>query len=136
MNKDMILAMRKRYLDLLLSGEKKAEVRSTCPRGLGGYTPRLYLYYRGCIYGHVDAYSLWFTGYGRCEEFVERLHKEACLTKEEMLDYLKDKRGGVIYRVSNPVRYAEPISVPCRPQGWIYMKPNVRALLPDGKEEK
>lgn len=127
--------MREPYLTQLLTGEKTAEVRRTSPRHWAPlpYPFPLYLYHRGKIHGHVMATSLYFTGFGRCAEFVKKLHKRACLSEAEMLEYLKDRRNGVIYTVEHPTRYAAPIPVPCRPQSWIYITPSILSLLPQTK---
>lgn len=142
----LILAMREPWLTKLLSGEKTAEVRRTRPRTaeLAG-VKRLYLYRGGCIYGWVPVagWSCFADGIhpveARVQPLVDRYAARACLTPQEMLRYLHGfPVGAVVYKVagplSAPVRYAVPVPVPCRPQGWQYMTAEILALLPDGKE--
>lgn len=141
---NLILAMREPYLTQLLNGEKTAEVRRTKPDLINIYGCRLYLYHKKRIYGHVTVKNWQHTAY----QFLTPLCKEwsaaAALTPDEMKKYLSGGlskagmemacRNGIIYLVGEPVRYAFPVDVPCRPQSWQYMTPEIKALLPYEEE--
>lgn len=150
-SRDLILAMREPFLEKLLSGEKTAEVRRTHPKGLYGGGLRvgdsfkLYLYRSGHIWGYVRVYACILTQGRSIFQLAGCLHREACLTKQEMMDYLRNVRGdeycrvatpkGVVYSVMNPRRYERGVKVPCRPQSWQFLTEEIRAMLPDdGKE--
>lgn len=141
----LILAMREPYLSKLLTGEKTAEVRRTSPDLLNLRGMRLYLYHKGRICGHVTVSDFQRTKYQFLDKLCEEVHGDACLSYEEMSDYLYGYqslsgvdiacRNGIIYKVSDPVRYECPVPVPCRPQSWQYMTDEIRTMLPDGKEK-
>lgn len=149
---DIILAMREPYLSKLLSGEKTIEVRKTHPKTdclmkygtqhMFGMT--LYLYHRRQIWGHVTVTDYVFTENADLDRLCEKYAADACLSFEEMFEYLypskptsawyQKARQGVLYFVEKPVRYEQPVPVPCRPQSWQYMTAEIQNLLPKGKE--
>lgn len=141
----LILAMREPYLTQLLNGEKTAEVRRTAPDLLNLKGCRLYLYHKKHIYGHVTVQEVQRTHHLYLDSVCNIYARAACLPVEDMKKYLYGYRSadgiaccckGIIYFVGAPVRYAEPVAVPCRPQSWQYMTGDTLALLPDGKEEQ
>lgn len=149
--RDLILAMKHLYLDLLLTGRKRCEVRRTRPKGLfsgslrEGESFKLYLYFRGHIWGYVRVYGCILTQGRSIVDLARRLHEDACLSQKAMMDYLRNIRDdeccrvatpkGVIYAVMNPRRYERGVKVPCRPQSWQFLTDEIRAMLPDdGKE--
>lgn len=129
----LILAMREKGLNLILSGKKTAEVRRTRPARPCDMPDYLYLYHRGCVHGiaEVRAYRYlpcgWFSlDRGEC--------KEACLSVEEARGYLQLSSLGVIYKLGRVQRFPKPVPVPCRPQSWQYATPELLDIIQGGKE--
>lgn len=128
MSTSIILAMREKWLNLILSGQKTAEVRRTRPSSPCYMPDYLYLYHKGCIHGiaEVRAYRIlpcgWFSlDIGECQE--------ACLSVEEAKRYLQTSSLGVIYKLGRVQRFTQPIPVPCRPQSWQYLTEKIRAHI-------
>lgn len=144
--KDLILAMRAPFLAKLLIGIKTAEVRRTKPDMINFYGTRLYLYHKKRIYGHVTVEDWQYTYRRFLNDLCKNWCAAACLTHEEMWKYLAGDlspagqdmacRNGIIYLVRDPVRYAVPVDVPCRPKSWQYMTPEIKVLLPYEEEEE
>ena len=124
----LILAMREKWLNLILDGKKTAEVRRTRPARPCDMPDYLYLYHRGHIHGmaEVRAYRIlpcgWFSmDRGECQE--------ACLSVEEAKRYLQTSSHCVIYKLGKVERFLKPIPVPCRPQSWQYATPELLDII-------
>lgn len=122
---NLIFAMKQPYLDLLLCGKKTVELRRSHPaRSRDPFYEwnvqkgnRIYLYYRGCVWGEVSISDFNFQTNMDYENWD---FKEACLTQAELCKYMKGCKTPAVYFVVNPIRYVEPVKVDCRPQSWIY----------------
>ena len=130
----LIIAMRERWLTLILDGKKTAEVRRTHPARPCDIPDYLYLYHRGCIHGMVEvrAYRYlpcgWFSlSKGECQE--------ACLSGEAARGYLQISSRGVIYKLGKVERFLKPIPVPCRPQSWQYATQELLEII-NGKGDQ
>ena len=130
----LILAMRERWLNLILDGTKTAEVRRTHPARPCDMPDYLYLYHRGCIHGMAEVrvyrylISGWFSLYkGEC--------KESCLSVEEAKRYLQTSSRCVIYKLGRVERFLKPIPVPCRPQSWQYATQELLEII-NGKGDQ
>lgn len=139
----LILAMREKWLNLILDGKKTAEVRRTRPARPCDMPDYIYLYHRGHIHGMAEvrgwsvpepdaaAIGLW------AREAVREYGDMACLGGVDMFNYLT--RGAVRehYRSLHPVvyllgrveRFKRPIPVPCRPQSWQYATPELLDII-------
>lgn len=139
--KEIIIAMKPKYLELILNGTKTAEVRRTRPKEPCYWPNRLWLYQGGCIHGYVNV-----KGYRvpETESLVTwarnvstELHEKACILEHDMYMYLISglvrrsyrKPQQIVYLLGTAVRATKPIPVPCRPQSWIYMTDEVRAIV-------
>lgn len=128
---EIILAMKPKYLELILNGTKTAELRRTHPVTTR-LPDRLWLYQGGCIHGSVDVNRFCFIY--RLQHLDTLCYKmdtpeRACVTPDEMWNYLFPAKNPIIYGLCNPVRAIHPIPVSCRPQSWIYMTDEVRAIV-------
>lgn len=137
----LILAMREKWLNLILEGKKTAEVRRTRPAKACDMPDYLYLYHKGCIHGIAEVAG-WNTpecsnvpDYAWPLSATTRTHKEACLTRREMLLYLKGASSPVVYLLGKVQRFDTPIPVPCRPQSWQYATPELLEIIQDRKEK-
>lgn len=129
----LILAMRERWMNLILDGKKTAEVRRTRPARPCDMPDYLYLYHKGHVHGlaEVRAYrylpSGWFSlAVGECQE--------ACLSVEDAKSYLGGSGFGVVYKLGKVQRFQKPVPVPCRPQSWMYATTELRNII-EGKPQ-
>lgn len=134
----LILAMREKWLNLILDGKKTAEVRRTRPRGDvmnrdDFFYITLYFYNKGLIHGmaQVDAFAC--LEYFRREQMGDWCRK-ACLTPAEMDKYLDGAARPIVYELGKVQRFPKPIPVPCRPQSWQYATPELLEIIQDRKE--
>lgn len=138
-HRHLILAMREKWLRLLLTGEKTAEVRRTSPRAEVWPGTRLYLYHKGAIWGYVTVTRAERVCAGNSAKLHSQVcvyFRRACLGFMEMMEYLDKCVSGRVYVVTDPVRFAEPVPVPCRPQGWQYMTAAVMQAVAAGRKEE
>lgn len=141
--RDLILAMRQPYLDLLLNGTKTVELRTTHPKLLcevGGrriwgtmYGKRLYLARRGFIHGEVliDAIDFNTT---MPAHFAVTYAERACLDISTAVAMLKGRRTAAAYHVSHPIRYAAPVCIMRTPQSWQYAAPDIVDMCAAARE--
>lgn len=130
----LILAMRERWLNLILDGKKTAEVRRTRPARPCDMPDYLYLYHRGHIHGMAEVRAYTVPDYPELVGFWHRNtcaihHKRACLTGKEMLEYLNCAAAPVVYLLGRVGRFEKPIPVPCRPQSWQYATPELLDMI-------
>ena len=136
----LILAMREKWLNLILDGKKTAEVRRTRPSSpcyMPGY---LYLYHKGCIHGIAEVVGTdLFNQSGLYKEWVfaafRAYGEKACLTRVDFFRYLALAKSPVVYLLGRVERFLKPIPVPCRPQSWQYATPELLDII-NGKETK
>lgn len=130
--RDIILAMREKWLNLILDGKKVFEVRRTCPKRKPG---RIYLYRLGMIWGVADVGMWWRVcdmfnrEYFTAGEFREKFAAKACLGVQEYLGYLDGAKRPAVYHLREVYPYAQPIPVSCRPQSWQYMTDEIREQI-------
>ena len=131
----LILAMRERWLNLILDGSKTAEVRRTRPARPCDMPDYFYLYHKGHIHGIVKV-AAWqtpecsgLTQYEWWGRACTWYHDDACLTRKEMLSYLCDAASPVVYFLGKAARFEKPITVPCRPQSWQYATPELLDII-------
>lgn len=136
---DLILAMKPKYLKLILERKKSVEVRRTRPACPADWPDRLWLYQGGFLHGYAEVVAFhvpdltehtmlhWVKA--KCRE----LHDQACLTEAEMLDYLypagRCMPRPILYQLGLVMKAVVPIPVPCRPQSWIYMPDEVKLRI-------
>lgn len=126
---DIILAMREKWLNLILDRKKVFEVRRTCPKHRPG---RIYLYRRGVIWGEAEIGKWWHVcdmfhrEYFVYSPFKELFAAKAYLSEREYLDYMEGAKRPVVYYLKEVLRYAQPVPVSCRPQSWQYMTDEIR----------
>lgn len=125
---DVLLAMRPEWLELILSGRKKAEFRRVMPKRLE-CDDWVYLYCKGYIHGRVrvqnyDRADMYDDPEDGCRALARYYHRQGGLTREEAYNYLRGgKSPGVIHlaevqRNKYPVRW-EGVG---HPQNFIYLK--------------
>lgn len=126
-NTEIILAMRHKWLELILSGIKVAEIRRTRPAE-GKLPCRLWLYQGGMIHGCVD--TIGFAEYFTPSELSKHrdTQKMACLSEMELEAYLWKAKNPIVYYLDTPRRAPRPFPVTCRPQSWQYMTDELRAI--------
>lgn len=130
----LILAMRERWMNLILDGQKTAEVRRTRPARLCDMPDYLFLYHRGCLHGVAEVVGTdLFNQSGSYKEWVfasfRAYGEKACLTRVDFFRYLALAKSPVVYLLGRVERFAEPIPVPERPQSWMYMTDAVREIV-------
>lgn len=132
----LILAMREKWLNLILDGTKTAEVRRTHPARPCDMPDYLYLYHRGHIHGMAEVRAYRFLPCGWFSLDAVEV-QEACLSLEEARGYLQISSRGVIYKLGRVQRFTQPIPVPCRPQSWQYATPELLDIIntPRGAQE-
>lgn len=137
----IILAMREKWLNLILDGMKTAEVRRTRPARPCDMPDFLYLYHKGCIHGLAEVRSYLIPPPFPEDTRTWRMqasyifYEEACLTIEEMRQYLDGAENPVVYLLESVQRFPNPIPVPCRPQSWQYATPELLEII-QGRKEK
>lgn len=131
----LIIAMRERWMNLILDGKKTAEVRRTRPARPCDMPDYLYLYHKGCIHGMVEVRA---HRYLPCGWFsLDKVEcQEACLSGEKARGYLQLSSRGVIYKLGKVERFLKPIPVPCRPQSWQYATPELLDIINGQKGDK
>ena len=130
----LILAMRERWMNLILDGQKTAEVRRTRPARLCDMPDYLFLYHRRCLHGVAEVVGTdLFNQSGLYKEWVfasfRAYGEKACLTRVDFFRYLALAKSPVVYLLGRVERFAEPIPVPERPQSWMYMTDAVREIV-------
>lgn len=124
---DIVLALKPKWLELILSGKKTVECRRIMPKKLVR-DDRVYLYCQGDIHGFctvadveiIDGNDDW-----ESEATISTFAEYACLSEGEMRAYWQGaKRPGIII-FHNVTRYDDPH--PWRgstPQNFIYYHDN------------
>lgn len=125
---DLLFAMRKKYLDLILSGRKTIEVRRThpakCPDPFWEYLTdvgkKIFFYYAGKIWGEATIKYYNFDPVIDLEKYTDSHFSRACLSREEWAAYWAGAKGPCFYELKNIVAYDEPKKTDLRPQSWMY----------------
>lgn len=131
----IILAMREKWLNLILEGKKTAEVRRTRPARPCDMPDYLYLYHKGCIHGIAEVVGIRLCERAWLDLIYEDYGKDACLSWQEFSLYMATAKAGVVYRLGKVQRFDTPIPVPCRPQSWQYATPELLEIIQDRKEK-
>lgn len=126
---DIVLALKPKWLELILSGKKTAEVRRTLPARLEP-GDKVYFYCKGDIHGVAiveDVHKV--SGYFYKPSYASMYAEKACLTEQDILNYWNygynerfATRPGIIL-LKDVQRYDDP--QPWRgstPQNFIYYK--------------
>lgn len=137
----ILMSIRARYAEMILSGRKTLEIRKTAPRGNRQNCEYTVLLYeskqdggRGLIVGSFSCRSI---------QPVEKMdllevERRSCLCREDLETYAErpqrvsvksQEKGWDIYAwsVENPVRFEKPmplqlVGVSCPPQSWRTLK--------------
>ena len=124
---DIVLALKPKWLELILSGKKTVECRRIMPKKLV-MGDRVYLYCQGDIHGFCTVYDIHYFQRDDFDELMslsDVFHDQACLSFDEMSEYLhQGKSPGLIF-INRPHRYDDPH--PWRgstPQNFIYYHDN------------
>lgn len=137
----ILMSIRARYAELILSGKKTLEIRKSAPRGLRESCEYTVLLYeskrdggRGLIVGSFLCRSI------RQVERMDLLEVErrSCLCREDLVAYaerpqrvsVKNRENGwdvFAWSVENPVTFEKPVTlqdvgVSCPPQSWRTLK--------------
>lgn len=129
----IVLAMREPYLSLILSGEKKLEIRRTTPSRADSIT-RIYLYHAGCIHGEVEVKSIEAPRKESVRAIAARWHQAARLSFRDALEYLWQPCRPCAYHLGVPTLYKNPVPIDNRPQSFIYSTPEI--VLACNKEKR
>ncbi len=115
------LIVRKPYIDLILAGKKRWEIRRTNTRIRG----RVALIWDGTVWGTVEIVDV-------LEIPVEELakHKEHGISEEEVLEYGKGRKTLFAWVLRNP-RRVKPlkISIPRGARIWVKIPKEVEEWL-------
>lgn len=122
---DIVLALKPKWLELILSGKKTIECRRIMPKKLV-MGDRVYLYCQGNIHGFctvADVHLMQRDDFDEVMSLSDVFHEHACLPFDEMGQYLwGGKSPGLIF-FNHVTRYTDPH--PWRgstPQNFIYYK--------------
>lgn len=129
----IVIALREPYISLILSGEKKLEIRRTTP-ALAENIRRLYLYYRGFILGEVEVKSVEAPRSSSARALAARWHQAARLSFHDALEYLWRPCRPCAYHLGTVVIYKHPVPIDNRPQSFIYATPEI--VLACNKEKR
>lgn len=128
---DIVLALKPKWLELILSGKKTAEVRRTLPARLEP-GDKVYFYCKGDIHGFAfveDVYHV--VDYITKRQYAYWCAEHACLTEQEILNYWNYGYNGRfatspgVILLQDVQRYEDPH--PWRgstPQNFIYYHDN------------
>lgn len=140
----LLMSIRARYAELILSGKKTLEIRKSAPRGQRESCEYTVLLYeskqdggRGLIVGGFECRRIRRV----TEAEVREVCRGACLTRDELQEYAertqrfteagnsRPTHSGRIYAwsVENPVKFEKPVTlqdvgVSCPPQSWRTLK--------------
>lgn len=104
----LLLSIRPRFAQLILSGQKTIEVRRVAPRNVE--PGKLILIYASgperALWGmcFLDGVSI-----GQPETIWRKLGKETGLRKKDFVDYLQGAKVAVALHVAKPVAFSRPI---------------------------
>ena len=125
MNKKVLLSIKPKYADLILSGEKIYEIRRRAWGILDIKTVILYASAPVCMV--VGEFELWHYIEKMVHQFTDAEIKAACLTVEEFEKYagirspISDRKATLI-KVKAPIRYENPYPLTRRPpQNFCYI---------------
>lgn len=128
---DLILAMKEKYLKLILCGRKKVEIRRTTPRE--GPNKRLWLYFKGHIHGYVEVQRRQYIGdnswYNWSAVKLVAPERVSGVQVGELNNYLEGAKDTCVYHLGTAHRFKEPYTTILRPQSWMYMPPELRTRL-------
>jgi len=121
---DILLSVRKEYLDKILSGEKTLEIRKNAPKQHPG---RIWLYESGRRDGEKRIVgSCWLRGCIVVDGRYDSIRKASCLTEDELKAY---SGGRKLYgwELVNVKQFIKPIPLERfhmkhPPQSWCYIK--------------
>lgn len=122
---DIVLALKPKWLELILIGKKTIECRRSMPKKLK-IGDRVYLYCHGCIHGFCTAYDIHHIqrgDFGELMALTDVFHDNACLELDEMGEYLWGGTSPGLIFIKDATRYDDPH--PWRgatPQNFIYYR--------------
>lgn len=107
---DIVLALKPKWLELILSGKKTIECRRSMPKKLQ-IGNRVYLYCQGCIHGFCTAYDIHHLQRDDFDEVMalsDVFHENACLSFDEMGQYLWGGTSPGLIFLKDVTRYYDP----------------------------
>lgn len=119
---DIVLALKPKWLELILTGKKTVEVRRALPKSLNP-GDRIFLYCKGDIHGVATVAGVKDNGNYYMWRLSQIYADRACLSAKEILDYLFRGSNPGFIEIAAVERYADPH--PWRgpiPQNFIYYK--------------
>lgn len=134
----IILAMREKWMNLILDGTKTAEVRRTRPARPCDMPDYIYLYHRGCIHGMAEVRAFrrmtdWYEVEATCRQY----YKEACMESAKAMHvFLSGAISPCLYLLGRVARFDKPIPVPCRPQSWQYATSELLDIINGNGDQK
>ncbi len=125
--KPVLISIKPHWADLILRGEKVAELRKSCPAPQPGNVPSMphlrsaYICHGGHVVGRVDVLDI-ITCADRPQATHEVLADMARVTREQWAAYAPR----YVWMVGNPERYISPvplsaIGISRAPQAWQYL---------------
>lgn len=122
---DIVLALKPKWLELILSGKKTAEFRRVMPKKLKR-DDKVYLYCQGDIHGYAivtDVERVDPRDDSHAPAIADTFEDWGCLTSDEILDYWEGAKSPGMILLINATRYDDPH--PWRgttPQNFIYYR--------------
>lgn len=122
---DIVLALKPKWLELILSGKKTVECRRIMPKKLQ-VGDRIFLYCQGDLHGVCTVYDIHHMQADDFDELMsltEVFHENACLEQDAMGQYLwGGKAPGLIFlKVVMRYGYPHPWRGP-NPQNFVYYR--------------
>lgn len=120
---DIVLALKPKWLELILSGKKVAEFRKVLPQKLEP-GDKIYLYCKGDIHGVARVVAVKHVlDFEDKRNYVHHYSELGCLTHDEILSYWTGARSPGVILLEMQTRYYDPH--PWRgstPQNFIYYR--------------
>lgn len=123
----VLLPVHPEYAWKLLSGEKRVEFRKTC---FSRKVDRIIIYATAPVKKVVGTVGLLAEYALPVPELWKRYHKLGGISKRDFMKYYQGHKGGVAFRVCDPIKLAEPIDIKQEldpkfraPQSFAYIPP-------------
>lgn len=135
----VVISVKKKWIDKIFSGEKTIEIRKTVPMIAPPFTCYIY-----CVKDGGGESGGKIVGKFICEEIDRFTFKKgefsptkkpilenACVSAEELKDYIKTRRYGYALYIENPEKFEKPMALHefneigktklnVAPQSWCY----------------
>jgi hypothetical protein len=123
---DIVLALKPKWLNLILQGKKTIECRRQMPKKLE-MGDKVYFYCQGKLHGYGTAYDIHRfqkDDFDELMSLVDVFHHDACLSVDDMGEYLWDGTSPGLIFLNNIHVYDEL-------QPWNYPPPQNFVYAPD-----